>query len=570
MADRYLLESGSPDGYLLEDGSGVLLIDAPTIAAYKDSLSGGDNSFAASTISATAPTVAVGDIEVIWCAAGALAPTVAPTFSTPAGWNSGGNGGSVAAVGGVVNTRLHLFWRISPDTGSAATLDAGTNCALIWMRESYTDPSGGSSLAQVSFGSDAGGDTSVVVSSLTATADSLLSIGITQGAAQAITPPGGTNERIDNATFGISAFDEIAAGGATGTRTFTLPANADAAWGFAEFDPAAAGNNQSLAITLDGVTVASSQTLQHSQSLAATLDSITVAASQNRQRSQSLAITLDGVTVAASQAATHPQSLAITLEGIAFSASQSIGAANNQTMAVTLDGVTIAASQAVQHPQSLTATLDGVTVAVSQKSNHPQSLAITLGGVTVSASQTSTHPQSLAVTLDGVTFAASQQTAGAKDQVISFTLDGVSAFSSQTVSHGQTGAFTLDDIEVSIIQPGSEPADSVELLGGGPGSPKKRKTIEKGSYLERLLSPPILDRINEIDQDAALVIEEQAAEVVKLSPIVDNSEAQMRKAIESAGIAYKQAYQEIYLELVAEMRQAQDDEAIATVLASLL
>lgn len=28
MADRYLLESGSPDGYLLEDGSGVLLLEA--------------------------------------------------------------------------------------------------------------------------------------------------------------------------------------------------------------------------------------------------------------------------------------------------------------------------------------------------------------------------------------------------------------------------------------------------------------------------------------------------------------------------------------------------------------
>jgi len=28
MADRYLLESGSPDGYLLEDGSGVYLLDA--------------------------------------------------------------------------------------------------------------------------------------------------------------------------------------------------------------------------------------------------------------------------------------------------------------------------------------------------------------------------------------------------------------------------------------------------------------------------------------------------------------------------------------------------------------
>ncbi len=27
MADRYLLESGSPDGYLLEDGTGVLILE---------------------------------------------------------------------------------------------------------------------------------------------------------------------------------------------------------------------------------------------------------------------------------------------------------------------------------------------------------------------------------------------------------------------------------------------------------------------------------------------------------------------------------------------------------------
>ncbi len=27
MADRYLLESGSPDGYLLEDGTGVLVLE---------------------------------------------------------------------------------------------------------------------------------------------------------------------------------------------------------------------------------------------------------------------------------------------------------------------------------------------------------------------------------------------------------------------------------------------------------------------------------------------------------------------------------------------------------------
>lgn len=33
MADRYLLESGAPDGYLLEDGSGVLILEAGTAAA---------------------------------------------------------------------------------------------------------------------------------------------------------------------------------------------------------------------------------------------------------------------------------------------------------------------------------------------------------------------------------------------------------------------------------------------------------------------------------------------------------------------------------------------------------
>ena len=30
MADRYLLESGAPDGYLLEDGTGVLILDVTT------------------------------------------------------------------------------------------------------------------------------------------------------------------------------------------------------------------------------------------------------------------------------------------------------------------------------------------------------------------------------------------------------------------------------------------------------------------------------------------------------------------------------------------------------------
>lgn len=40
MADRYLLESGAPDGYLLEDGSGVLILEAGTASLGGDEDSG--------------------------------------------------------------------------------------------------------------------------------------------------------------------------------------------------------------------------------------------------------------------------------------------------------------------------------------------------------------------------------------------------------------------------------------------------------------------------------------------------------------------------------------------------
>ena len=47
----------------------------------------------------------------------------------------------------------------------------------------------------------------------------------------------------------------------------------------------------------------------------------------------------------------------------------------------------------------------------------------------------------------------------------------------------------------------------------------------------------------------------------------------VKAAFKDDGIAYRQAYREIYLELVAEMRQQQEDEemeAIAIVMATML
>ena len=63
---------------------------------------------------------------------------------------------------------------------------------------------------------------------------------------------------------------------------------------------AVAGGSQTLAATLDGVTVAVAQAAQHPQSLAATLDGVTVAASQTAQHPQSMTATLADITAAVS------------------------------------------------------------------------------------------------------------------------------------------------------------------------------------------------------------------------------------------------------------------------------
>lgn len=66
MADRYLLESGAPDGYLLEDGSGVLLLDAVVPASIVDA--GGIASAAASgqpTVRATVAATGIASAQAL-------------------------------------------------------------------------------------------------------------------------------------------------------------------------------------------------------------------------------------------------------------------------------------------------------------------------------------------------------------------------------------------------------------------------------------------------------------------------------------------------------------------------
>jgi hypothetical protein len=138
--------------------------------------------------------------------------------------------------------------------------------------------------------------------------------------------------------------------------------------------------------------------------------------------------------------------------------------------------------------------------------------------------------------------------------------DGTDVFSlAGVVDSGViTGTLAYTDGADTFSVSGSTPGATVELLGGGPGGPKRKGRPEKGSYWERLLSPPLQDRLEAIEPEAAEVIEA----VAQVAVAVDRAaqEAEMRRALQQAGIAYREAYVEIYTELLAEMRRQQDDE----------
>jgi len=121
-----------------------------------------------------------------------------------------------------------------------------------------------------------------------------------------------------------------------------------------------------------------------------------------------------------------------------------------------------------------------------------------------------------------------------------------------------TGSYSLSggDAGLTFVE-----VDDIVLLGGGPGLPKKKKKrvvrteLDKDSYLYRLLSPEVRAQI---EPEVAEVIEAKAVEVVeqKAKP----SPKAVRVALADEGLAYRQAYKEIYLELIGEIRKAQEDE----------
>ena len=137
-------------------------------------------------------------------------------------------------------------------------------------------------------------------------------------------------------------------------------------------------------------------------------------------------------------------------------------------------------------------------------------------------------------------------------QALAATLDDVTALINQTQSSpnkAQTLAITLDDVTSLINQDGPP----IISLGGGGFLPQR-------SYQYRYKTEERLD-----------AIAPEVAQVIKAEAIahIDNAKAvQVKTALKSLGIDYKKAYQQIYLDLVQEMRD--EEEQIVTAIALMI
>lgn len=235
-----------------------------TAPTYVDSTIGGDNSLTVNSVSATAPTMSSGDLDLIFVSAGILSGGgAAPGVQLPSGFTAGPSGVSTAVVGGAVNTRVQTFWKIATGSGSSATLATvgAVNAAIVYTRFSYSGPDATTPIRQGLFGAGAS-STSQVLSSMEGHDDSVMLTFLSLGAAETATPPGSMTEREDSGTFGVSSADEtLTADGATGTRTFTLGSATDSVWGFIEIQGASAGGGGAtgtLAVTESGPDTAAS------------------------------------------------------------------------------------------------------------------------------------------------------------------------------------------------------------------------------------------------------------------------------------------------------------------------
>lgn len=434
------------DGTDLGNGPGELI--------YRSSNQGADSSLANTSISAPAPSgVTQGDLEVMWGYCGVLSPGVPPTMAAPAGWTRAGFQAShYSAAGGAVNVRGHLFYRIAPASNGAAVLNAGTNAIFVYSRSAYSNGNSATPFGQVVFGSG-GPSTSAVLSSLTtARARSLLSAFITQGSAQSITPPADMIERQDNAAAGVSLHDKNQlAAGASGTKTFTLPASGDFGWGFAEFYSQQATVSGSLSKTLDGLTVSAAGTVRVSAALAKTLAALTAAGAGTVRVSGQFAQALAPMTASSAGQVRVAGALSQTLGDVTLAATGVVGSTPIVgTAAIQLQSLTAAAAGQVRVSGVAAVALAPATLASAGAVRASGALAATLGAIGLSASGSMRVAGAMATTLAPATLSATGVVGTAPvTGGLAVTLAPLTAVASAVARVSGSLARTLGDVTLS-------------------------------------------------------------------------------------------------------------------------
>lgn len=309
------------------------------------------------------------------------------------------------------------------------------------------------------------------------------------------------------------------------------------------------------------------------------------------------ALTGQGSTVAGSAAhiAIHGTSGALTGPGASIVGSAARTRVHPSSGVLAGQGSTVAGSAARTraHPSSGALTGQGSAVAGSaaRTRQHPASGALTGSGSTVagSAARTHVHPSSGVLTGQGSVIAGSADRQGsANSHDTSGALAGqgstVAGSAARLRAFASSGALVGQGSVVDGVAARVVPAVSHDTSGDliGPGS-SLSGVAQNGAMTPRAHGPDytahrkwwlahlkkLEEEEQEIDPEAAEIIEAKAVQTVDLG--LRAAPKDVKRRMESVGIAYREAYREVYLELVREIRQAraeeeEEEEAIAMAL----
>jgi hypothetical protein len=497
--------------------------------------------------------------------ASSLSANYTPT--TPSGWTVAAQGISVLNGGVSINSAIYFKQSVAGGSESCAfnwvASDIYSECCIFEV-----SAPGGLVLGPV-LRSSANGVSSLTVGPTSATSAQTLVAAVANmldgsynGTNISVASSGYTGLYNDpsGAVYipGDSAYKIVSAG--TQQATWTWTTNSQALGSLATFTEGSSGTNLTpgaAALTIAGQAPTVARTAN--QSVAPGVGALTLsgfAPTVARTANQSVvpgvgALTLAGYAPTVNQSAglnLTPGVAALALTGyaptVARTANQSLTPGVG-SLALTGYAPTISQPQGVS-PGVGALSLTGFAPAVAQSANQsvsPGTGALSLTGYAPSIAQTANQavaPGVGALSITGFAPVVSQQS------------------SSPSLTPG-TAVLVLTGYAPTVQQ-----GSSVQLLGGGPGGPRKRRKGGTESYLERLLGRPLED-----EEPEQIEVIEQAAEIAAVAPQPPSKE-DAAESLRAYGIALKDAYVQVYLELEQKKRQDREDEEIAAVIAAAL